>query len=372
VGEFGLQSIVILIVSLILVSINLSSVKFKSTKKNSATPSPKSIKKRQTLSIVTIFIIFTVGYLLTHYQWNEANNKEVNLALVQGNIAQSIKWQPENEKPTMLKYHKLSKPHWNTADIVIWPEAAIPRIEISANRYLTDMDSIASNSNSALITGIVDYQPDTTHAFNNIIVLGNKSQMDNSVEGDVMGYQYLHNNRYSKHHLLPFGEFVPFESILRKLAPIFDLPFSSFNRGNYQQHNLMANGFQLTPAICFEIAFPRQISANITKDTDFILTLSNDTWFGKSHGPWQHLQIAQMRALEFSMPVVRVTNSGITAVIDAKGNIASSLEQDITGVLTYKLALSTSTSFYKRFGNLTTGLLILLLSVFLFIRYKRS
>ncbi|MDU0111533.1 nitrilase-related carbon-nitrogen hydrolase [Psychrosphaera aquimarina] len=159
--------------------------------------------------------------------------------------------------------------------------------------------------------------------------------------------------------------------MLRKLAPIFDLPFSSFNRGEYQQDNLIANGYHIAPAICFEIAFPQQISANLTDNSDFILTLSNDAWFGDSHGPWQHLQLAQMRALEFAMPVVRVTNNGVTAVIDQTGQISASINQNIAKVLTYPLNLSASHAFYKRFGNLTTWLLMLLLTVILFWRRKK-
>ena len=354
VGEFGLQAIVVLLSCLIVIAFNMHTTK---TKDN---------YKYTTVSIVALFLIPLAGQSLTYYQWSEDNKKQINLALVQGNIAQSIKWQPENEVPTMVKYYELTSPHWQSADIVIWPEAAIPRLEISSNDFLSDMDKDASESNTALITGIVDYQPNTTYAFNNIVTLGKKNTTDTSGH-----YQYLHNNRYSKHHLLPFGEFVPFESILRKLAPIFDLPFSSFNRGEYQQDNLIANGYHIAPAICFEIAFPQQISANLTDNSDFILTLSNDAWFGDSHGPWQHLQLAQMRALEFAMPVVRVTNNGVTAVIDQTGQISASINQNIAKVLTYPLNLSTSHAFYKRFGNLTTWLLMFLLTTILFWRRKK-
>jgi len=357
VGEFGLQAIIILLICLLLLVLNVKT-KGDNLKRNT---------QHKRIALFSIVVIFVVGQLLTKYQWSEDNGKNVNLALVQGNIEQSIKWQPENEVPTMVKYYKLSTPYWNSADIIIWPEAAIPRLEVSSNDYLMDVDKAAVNSNTALITGIVDYQPDTHYAFNNVIVLGKKNKLDKTGH-----YQYLHNNRYSKHHLLPFGEYVPFERLLRKLAPIFDLPFSSFNRGRYQQDNLVANSVNITSAICFEIAFPQQVSANITDNSDFILTLSNDAWFGNSHGPWQHLQIAQMRALEFAMPVVRVTNNGVTAVIDSKGKIVSSLLQNTEQVLEYKLALSSSHSFYKRFGNLTTWLLMLLLIVFLLIRYKRA
>ncbi|WP_330997657.1 apolipoprotein N-acyltransferase [Psychrosphaera haliotis] len=227
-----------------------------------------------------------------------------------------------------------------------------------ANDYLREVDKLAAETNTALITGIVDYQPETDRAYNNIIVLGKKHADD-----QFGHYKYLNNNRYNKHHLLPIGEFVPFESILRKLGPIFDLPMSSFSRGYYQQDNLVAQGLNISPAICFEIAFAHQVNSNLNDNSDIILTLSNDAWFGSSHGPWQHLQIAQMRALEFAKPVVRVTNNGVTAVINANGNVDQLLPQFEASVLSHELKVYQSQTFYQQFGNLPAWLMVILVSL---------
>ncbi|MBU1555244.1 MAG: apolipoprotein N-acyltransferase, partial [Gammaproteobacteria bacterium] len=282
--------------------------------------------------------------------WHYTDNS-LDVLLVQGNIKQELRWAPEQEWPTMLKYLDLTRPHFRT-DLVIWPEAAIPQLEPLAESYLDNLNRAALYADTAVISGILDYNVKTQQAWNNLIVLG-KRYADSS-DGD---YFYGHGNRYSKHQLLPIGEFVPFESWLRKLAPIFDLPMSSFTRGAYVQPNLVANGYHLLPVICFEIAFPAQIAANMTTDTQLLLTVSNDAWFGDSIGPHQHLQIAQMRALEFGRPLLRATNTGITAVVKPDGSISKVAPQFSETVLQDTVQLSSGQTPYARFGDLWLWLL---------------
>ncbi|HAW91961.1 TPA: apolipoprotein N-acyltransferase, partial [Candidatus Azambacteria bacterium] len=137
----------------------------------------------------------------------------------------------------------------------------------------------------------------------------------------------------------------------------------SFTRGSYIQPNLRANDYQLLSAICFEIAFPRQIRANFTAATDFILTVSNDAWFGDSIGPHQHLQIAQMRAREFGRPVLRATNNGITASISPDGSIARQLPQFEEAILADTVVLSTGRTFYSIYGDWPLTFIVILLLI---------
>ncbi|WP_301003608.1 apolipoprotein N-acyltransferase [Arsukibacterium sp.] len=296
-------------------------------------------------AVVAALVIASAPLLQQINGW-QYSDQNVRLVMVQGNIKQELRWQPEQEWPTMLKYLDLTRPHFGEADIVIWPEAAIPQLEPLAEAFLDNLNKAAFYNDAALITGILDYNLKTEQAWNNLIVLGK-----DTADANQGHYFYGHANRFSKHHLLPIGEFVPFESWLRALAPIFDLPMSSFTRGSFVQPNLLANDFQLLSAICFEIAFPRQIRANFTADTDFILTVSNDAWFGDSIGPHQHLQIAQMRAKEFGKPVLRATNNGITATINADGSIRQRLPQFAEAVLLDTVPLSTGRTGYSRFGD---------------------
>lgn len=320
--------------------------------------------------IVIAGAVFAVSPQLTRWHGWQHSGESLSVLLVQGNIKQELRWAPEQEWPTMLKYMDLTRPHFET-DLIIWPEAAVPQLEPLAKKYLENLDQTALYQNTAVITGIIDYRFDTQQAWNNLIVLGKRAA--DSADGD---YFYGHSNRYSKHHLLPIGEFVPFEQWLRRLAPIFDLPMSSFSRGNYVQPNLLANGYQILPAVCFEIAFPAQIAANFSEQTQLLLTVSNDAWFGDSIGPHQHLQIAQMRALEFGRPLLRATNNGITAVVDANGNIQQQAPQFTQAVLRDTVQLTTGTTPYSRFGNIPlfifcSGLLLAQLSLQLFSLYRR-
>lgn len=317
-------------------------------------------KQRQN-ALVGISLIFGLSVLSGQIQWTENTDRKFNITMVQGNIEQELRWVPEQDIPTMHKYLDLTEPYWNS-DIIIWPEAAVPRIEPLAVQYLSNLDKQAFATQTGLITGIVNYNFETRDAFNSLISIGATNDIPD--EGDNGSYRYFHPNRYSKHHLLPIGEFIPLENWLRGLAPIFDLPMSSFSRGDYQQANLETNGAYLAPAICFEIAFPQQVRANLNSKTDFIITVSNDAWFGNSHGPHQHLEIAQMRAIELGMPVLRSTNNGITAFINAQGKIISSAPQFQATAVSATLAKTSGITPYRYFGDFPLWVLTLSALIF--------
>ena len=305
---------------------------------------------------LVITCLFVSGYMLSQHTWVKPK-QTYSVGMAQGDIAQSLRWVPEQDEPTMQTYWSLTEGLWSN-DLVVWPEAAVPKLEPLAQPFLAKVNERAFNESTALITGIVNYNWETDEAWNNLIVLGKRNE-----DAAYPDYQYFHNNRFAKHHLLPVGEFVPFEDWLRPLAPLFDLPMSSFSRGGFQQPNLEANGIKLAPAICFEIAFPRQVMANVHADTDMIITVSNDAWFGRSHGPAQHLQIAQMRALEMGRPVLRATNNGITAFIDHKGKINAVLPQFEAASITAPVIATVGFTPYYHLQDLGVWFLVILLLI---------
>jgi apolipoprotein N-acyltransferase len=131
---------------------------------------------------------------------------------------------------------------------------------------------------------------------------------------------------HHKQKLVPFGEYVPLEQWLRGVIAFFDLPMSSFVPGADATPRLKANNHVIAPFICYEIVYPDFV-LNGARDASIIVTVSNDSWFGRSIGPLQHLQMAQYRALETGKPVIRGTNNGVSAIINEKGDLISQSEQ---------------------------------------------
>jgi apolipoprotein N-acyltransferase len=326
------------------------------------------LQKRWCSTAIMLPLLAVATYLSPMFSSVEPNGESVKVTLVQGNIAQSMKWEPEALWPTMLKYMDLSRPEFADTDIFIWPEAAIPAPESMVSDFLDNANKLANLNNSAIITGIISHQQD--NFYNSLIVLGNHNNPEQSQADYAIGGP----NEFRKHHLLPIGEFVPFEALLRPIAPLFNLPMSSFARGEYQQPNLNAVGHQIAPAICYEIAFPEQLRANVNEDTELLLTVSNDAWFGSSNGPLQHMEIAQMRSIELGRPLVRATNNGVTAVVDEHGNITHRLPQFKAGILVADIPLVKGVTVFYKWGEwpiLVWSSLLLIGFLFRYVKTRR-
>lgn len=293
--------------------------------------------------------IKTLGYsllllllpsLLKNFSWVRPQpERRANVVLVQGNIPQSRKWDEEQLYPVLRTYLKLSSPVVGKADLIIWPETAIPENVDNVWPLLKKIGQVW-HPTTQLITGIVD-QRDQSY-FNSVIVVG---------EG-VNNNQFPPTQIYHKHRLVLFGEVVPMAKWLRPLAPLFNLPLSSMSAGSKHQSPLQAGQYRLATAICYEIIFGEHIRRNFDPEVDFILTISNDSWFNDSDGPWQHFQMARMRALELGRPLLRATNSGITGVIDSQGKVMALLPQFTSEILEASVAPTRGQTPYARWGGI--------------------
>lgn len=262
-------------------------------------------------SLSLVVPLWLAGALCQDIEWTQPTDAPpVEVAVVQGNIPQDLKWAASNLEPTLNTYADLTARHWG-ADLVVWPEAAVPLFYDRASNYLEWIAADAKATGTTLLTGIPyrglnPSRPDAYVMHNSVIALGT---------GD--GF-------YHKQRLVPFGEYVPLENILRGLIQFFDLPMSDFSPGPKRQQGLQAesNGkrYRIAPYICYEIVFPGFVAGSFA-GSELLVTISNDAWFGRSAGPAQHLEIAQMRALELGRALVRSTNDGYSALIDYRGRI---------------------------------------------------
>ena len=308
--------------------------------------------------------LFAAGAGLQTIHWTQ-EGKPLNFALVQANIAQEAKWDPKNIRPTLLRYLDMSRDHQD-ADVIVWPESAVPALENEMQEFLANLDGAMREHHTGFLTGIQYLDMSQRRFYNGVIGMG---QIDNAGK---QSYHYAQGNRYYKRHLVPIGEFVPFGELLRPIAPFFNLPMSSFSRGADAQENILVQGHRFATAICYEMAFSDELRQNVHADTDYLLTVSNDTWFGTSHGPWQHMDITRMRAVEFAKPVIRATNSGVTLAIDAKGQPIKMLPQFQQQVLRVDVAPTRGQTPYNRFGSWPLiGWVLLALGITAWQRCKR-
>ncbi|CAL1328994.1 apolipoprotein N-acyltransferase [Candidatus Providencia siddallii] len=309
------------------------------------------IRKNILILFYSIFFLFFLS-LTRNLKWTKTlNNEKIIVSLVQGNIKQSLNWEPNFLKKIKNIYINLSKPYIGKSNIIIWPESAIPSLEFENQFWLKTIDEILKKSNTNLITGIIDIDQKNTNnkLLNSIIVLGNKTQ-----------YKYPTKNRYDKHHLVPFGEFLPIEKIIKPIMQFLNFKIPEFSKGNYKQKQLIVNNINITAAICYEIILGTQIHDNFNTSSKYLLTVSNDVWFGKTIGPWQHLQMARMRSLELGRPLIYATNNGITAIINSYGSIQNIIPQFKTTVLTSEIYPSIGTTPYVFWGNIPTWIITII------------
>lgn len=301
--------------------------------------------QRQWVMLAVILVPLAAGYGIDHIEWTEPAGRQ-SVALVQGNIEQSVKWDASQRDPNIRTHIRLTAPYWGRVDSVIWPEGAVTYWAHEADFLLDRLESRGRRTDTALVTGIpvAERVDGDVQVYNGVLVVG---------EG---------HGRYLKQVLVPFGEYVPFESILRGIIAFFDLPMSGFAEGPADQPLLDLNGVPAVMLICYEVAFPGFVSRQV-RDAEVLLTISNDTWFGTSIGPLQHMQIAQMRARETGRWMLRATNNGLTGIINHRGELIATIPRFEAGVLEGSWERRQGSTPFQRSGNvpvlfLVAGLLL--------------
>jgi len=287
--------------------------------------------------LLVLIGLWASGALLSHIDWSREKGDPLRVSLVQGNISQDMKWLADMRAPTLDIYARLTREHWDS-DLIIWPETAIPLDSYQAQPFLEMMTAEAALNDTDLLVGLVRLDPESGAYYNSMLGLG--------VDG----------GRYDKHHLVPFTEYLPFKSVLAGVIDILDVPMSDFTAGDVRQAPLRLAGQAIAISICYEDAFGEEM-INSLPQASLLVNVSNDAWFAGSIAPAQHLQIAQMRALETGRELMRATNTGISAFIAADGRLRQIAPQFSTQVLTLDVQPRSGATPYVRMGN-TAALLL--------------
>ena len=328
-----------------------------------------------------------LGAALSAVQWVRPVG-ERSAALVQGNVDQAVKWLPESREPIIQRYLDLSEPYWGgpahagdvpsrtpaegslhargspsrspaegsfhargspsrspaEGSLIIWPEAAITLFEHEAEGLLERLARRGEQSGTALVLGLPRLEAQSESAGRHS-PHASAYRFQNAALALGAG-----EGRYIKRRLVPFGEYVPLEGLLRGLIEFFDLPMSRSAPGPWRQPPLQVGADAAALAICYEVAYPN-LMRGAAANADLLITITNDTWFGRSIGPLQHLQIAQARALENGRWLLRAANSGVTAIVDHRGRIQARLPQFERGVLAGRFQTMAGRTPYNRFGD---------------------
>lgn len=261
------------------------------------------LRNRKSLiySVILLAALWLAGWGLTQIAWTKPTGKAITVSLIQGDIAQSVKWDPDRLPNILGRYYGLTMQNLDH-NIIVWPEAAIPIWLSQAGDYTHHLEVQLAKNHSTLLTGVPIVNEQQTAVYNAATTLGNGQ------------------GHYLKRHLVPFGEYVPLDSLLRGLIGFFNLPMSALSAGPYQQPLITLMGIPTAVAICYEIAYDTEFISNFPA-ARLIVTISDDAWFGHSWAALQQTEISQMRSLETGRYQLVATNDGLTAIIGPKGEL---------------------------------------------------
>jgi apolipoprotein N-acyltransferase len=253
------------------------------------------------LPVIVIALVAAIGFALKTVSWTSPAGDSQSVALVQGAVPQALKWQEASRTPTLELYESMTTPYWGHA-LVLWPETAVPAFPDEIPDVLSRLGQLASKHGTSLLVGIPSGDRHRGPYYNSVMLLNAPDQ------------------RYDKHHLVPFGEYLPLDRWVRPILNFLAIPMSNFAAGGERQRPLQSGPFRIGVSICYEDAYASEVRKSLPA-ANLLVNVSDDSWFGDSIAPHQHLQISRTRALEAGRYLLRATNTGISAIIDADGHV---------------------------------------------------
>lgn len=276
---------------------------------------------------------------LANLAWSEPVGEPVRVELLQPDVAQQVKWDPAHSQRVVDQV--VGQVRASSARWVILPETAVPFfLQQMPAAVLGALHEPVRARDAFLLIGLPTLEGDSY--YNSVVTLGATTAIP-----------------YSKHHLVPFGEFVPWG--FRWFVDAVSIPLADFSRGARDQPPFELSGQRIAFMICYEDIFASEVAAR-GRDATLLVNQTNDAWFGQTAAPWQHAQQSQMRALENARPLLRATNNGVTLAADHRGRLTAALPPFQPGVLAVELQGRTGTTPYQRWGDwLVVGLAAIVL-----------
>ncbi|MBI1966233.1 MAG: apolipoprotein N-acyltransferase [Betaproteobacteria bacterium] len=298
---------------------------------------------------IILLALWAGGSGLKQIAWTTPVGEPVTVSLLQGNIAQDFKWSGEGARAALEAYRMLAGAA--SGRLVVLPETALPMfLDQVPPDYLGELAARARGNGGDILVGVPE------------------RMAGGEYYNSVISYGAAASQTYRKSHLVPFGEFIPLRPVLGWIVSVLAIPLQDFSRGGEEQQPLEVAGQRVAVNICYEDAFGEEIIRQLPQAT-LLVNVSNVAWFGRSLAPWQHLQISQARALETGRAMLRATNTGVTAVIDARGEVVAAAPEYTTAVVSHTVQGYGGATPYVRWGN--TALLALCLAALAVARWRR-
>ena len=293
------------------------------------------------IALSGIMVIGLGGSLLGRVEWSKPTGDPLRVRMVQGNIQQHQKFMANLLMPSIETHKRLSETS-EKVDLIIWPESAVPTFFFRVDQTLRDFARQQRLQGTHVLSGGFIFDRENGAYYNSLRMLD-----------DPDAY-------YHKRHLVPFGEFMPFRSVLKFLSRFVAIPMSDLSPGEGKGKDIRVKGQLLGLSICYEDAFGEEVIRQLPEAT-LLINVSNDSWFGDSTAPYQHLEIARMRALETARPMVRVTNTGVSAAIDYRGRIYAQIENSEQHAINVTVQPHAGLTWYVSYGNLPVLLITITL-----------
>lgn len=309
----------------------------------------------------SILVILAVSWWTNSLQWSESDGAALRVAIVQANVPINQKWQADNRQRVIQNYQMQSQAASSNdqLDLIVWPETALP---VHLQYLSQEFWQSTVPDGTALLTGLVDTPSllDTTPSY---------ARSYNAAALVCTGSNNLTPQIYRKRHLVPFGEYLPLRFLFQWVLDYLELPMSDFYSGTGIQPLHCGSKIKVGLSICYEDAFANEYRESLG-DANLLVNIGEDAWFGDSFAPHQRLQMAQMRARELSRPMVRSANTGPSAFIDHRGELASQGPQFEATTLVENVTPQRGDTWFRLFGNWIV-LLSVLVWILIYVRAKR-